>query len=95
MLWHESFREAFIETCTNLALTAKNRIVMNPKKFLFCQKKLECAGFVVEDGFVRPGQKRVEAIKEYSIPKTITDMHGWFGLVNQISPFLAKRPYWF
>ena len=34
----------------------------------------------------------MEAIRNFSVPKTISDLRGWFGLVNQISPFYATRP---
>ena len=40
LLWAESIREAFFETCRYLTLTAKNGIVINKKKILFCQKEV-------------------------------------------------------
>ena len=65
---------------------------MNPKKFEFCKKELEFAGFVVGDGNVRPAKKTLQSIADFPVPKTITDVRGWFGLINQVSPFYATRP---
>ena len=62
---------------------------MNPKKVVFCQKTVEYVGFKIGDGTVRPATKTIDAIRDFPVPKTISDMRGWFGLVNHISPFYA------
>ena len=59
---------------------------------MFCQKTVEYAGFEIGDGSVKPATKTIKAIRDFPVPKTISDMRGWFGLVNQISPFYATRP---
>ena len=87
LLWSDDIEEAFYETCRYLSLCSQNGIVMNPKKFMFCQKTVEYAGFEIGDGSVKPATKTIEAIRDYLVPKTISDMRGWFGMVNQISPF--------
>ena len=35
--------------------------------------------------------KILESISDFPVPKTISDIRGWFGLVNQVAPFFANR----
>ena len=34
----------------------------------------------------------MKSIQDFPVPKNISDVRGWFGLVNQVSPFFASRP---
>jgi len=47
---------------------------------------------------VRPCEKYLRAIREFPIPKSITDVHSWFGLVNQVSYAFSMNekmlPFW-
>ena len=69
----------WIDTC------GRNGIILNPDKFQFGQNRVEFAGFEITMDNVRPCEKYLRAIKEFSTPKNITDVCLWFGLVNQIS----------
>ena len=91
LLWKPSIEEQFFHTCRYLSLCSKNGIVFNKKKFVFCRKEVEFAGFVIANDEVRPSQKILGSITDFPVPKTISDIRGWFGLVNQVAPFFANR----
>ena len=92
VLWSNSIEESFHQTCKFLTLCSKNGIVFNLKKFQFCQDEVEFAGFVIGSDDVRPSDKILESIKDFPVPKNISNIRGWFGLINQVAPFFANRP---
>ena len=59
---------------------------------MFCQDEVEFAGFNIGSDYVKPSKKILDSIAEFPIPKNISDVRGWFGLVNQVAPFFASRP---
>ena len=78
----------FLETCANKGIT------LNPAKFKFCRREVEFVGYSVGWEAYGPTEERLSAIKSFSMPEkpTITDIRSWFGLVNQLAPFLATVP---
>ena len=48
-------------------------------------EEVEFAGFPVTMDSVRPCTKNLSAIKDFPTPRNLTDIHSWFGLVNQVS----------
>ena len=51
---------------------------------------MEFAGFdVTEDGY-RPTQRIINSIRDFPIPKKITDIRSWFGLINQVGYTFSK-----
>ena len=93
-LYDSSIKEAFYCAFDFLLLSGKNGITQNPEKFQFCQKELEFAGFILGWELFRPSEKKMSAIKNYTMPDhpSITDIRSWFGLVNQLSAFVALSP---
>ena len=92
VMWSNSIQDSFLQTCKFLTLCSKNGIVFNKKKFQFCQDEVEFAGFCIGKNTVRPSEKILESIRDFPVPKNISDVRGWFGLVNQVAPFFANRP---
>ena len=92
ILWSNSIQESFLQTCEFLTLCSKNGVVFNKKKFQFCRDEVEFAGFSIGKNTVKPSEKILESIKDFPVPKNISDVRGWFGLVNQVAPFFANRP---
>ena len=91
LLWKSSIDEQFLHTCRYLTLCSRNGIIFNKKKFVFCKKEVEFAGFVIGNDEIRPSQKILGSITDFPVPKTISEIRGWFGLVNQVAPFFANR----
>ena len=91
LLYDENVETAFFHVFDYLYLCGQNGVTLNPSKFVFCQKDLDFCGFYVGwEGF-RPSDKMMNSIKEFPMPEkpTISDMRAWFGLVNQVAPFLV------
>ena len=92
LLWSSDIESSFFQACKFLTHCSRNGIVFNPSKFQFCQDTIEFAGFTIGPDFVKPAPKILESIKTFPVPKNISDIRGWFGLVNQVAPFFASRP---
>merc|ERR1711911_443587 len=65
----------YIELCGNAG------IVLNPEKFQFSQTTVNFAGFHLTKNSVEPLPKYLNAIRNFPVPKNITDIRSWFGLV--------------
>ena len=91
ILWKPSIKESFLHTCNYLTLCSRNGIVFNKEKFCFAREEVEFAGFMITQDEVKPSQKILESIADFPVPKTISEIRGWFGLVNQVAPFFANR----
>ena len=74
-----------------LIKVGQSGIVLNPKKFQFCLKEVEFAGFKITDKKVEPLSKYLTAIQLFPKPTNVTDIRSWFGLVNQVSTYAQLR----
>ena len=75
-----------------MTLCSKNGVVFNPEKFVFAREVVEFAGFEVGKDYIKPAKKIIDTILSFPIPKNISDVRGWFGMINQVAPFFATRP---
>ena len=91
LLWSKSIEDSFFKTCSFLSLCSANGVVFNPSKFQFCKDEVGFAGFMIRADRVKPAPKILESIRDFPVPKNISDVRGWFGLVNQVAPFFASR----
>lgn len=90
LLWSDSMEEAFFQAVEWLDICGLNGITLNPSKFVFAKETVEFAGFQITPTSVKPCSKYVEAIKDFPVPKNITDVRSWFGLINQVSYAFAS-----
>ena len=70
-----------------LILVGSNGIILNPKKFQFCQREVEFAGFSITKDDVKPLPKYLDGIRNFPRPTNISDVRSFFGLVNQVSHY--------
>ena len=86
-----SIEKAFYHTFEFLSTCAKNSVTLNPKKFKFCRKEVDFAGYTLAWDKFYPSQETLSVIADFPMPNqpSISDIRAWFGLVNQISPFFA------
>ena len=75
----------FLECCAN------NGIILNPKKFQFCEKTVNFAGFHLTESTVEPLPKYLDSITHFPTPSCTTDIKAWFGLVNQVAHYAQLR----
>ena len=59
--------------------------MFNKDKFVFAEETTKFAGFELTPEGYRPPARVLDAIQSFPIPKTITDVRSWFGLVNQVA----------
>ena len=92
LLYDSTVEEAFHHTYDYLKLCAENGVTLNPKKFRFCRREVEFCGYLIGWEGYRPCDEMISAIKDFPMPAepTITDIRAWFGLVNQLAPFIAN-----
>ena len=94
LLYDDSVDGAFWHTFDFLQLCERNGVTLHPDKFRFCQRQTEFVGYELDWDNYRPSIERMSAIKNFPMPDspTITDIRSWFGLVNQVAPFVAIAP---
>ena len=67
---------------------------MNPEKFKFCRIELEFVGYNIGREAYGPTEERLSAVRDFHMTAkpSIINLRSWFGLVNQLAPFLATAP---
>ena len=84
ILWDDSIEESFWHTYEYLKTCSDNGIVFNPEKFHFAKKTCEFAGFQITPDGYKPPESILNAIRDFPVPTSITDVRSWFGLINQV-----------
>ena len=94
LLYDTSIEQAFNHTFDFLVLCASHGVTMNPAKFKFAQQEVDYCGFTISWGKYRTAKDMLSAIQDFAMPEppSITDIRSWFGLVNQLAPFLSTAP---
>ena len=81
----DDLNKSFFLVVDWLDLCGHNGIILNPDKFMFGANTVEFAGFEIMPSNVRPCNNYLDAIRDFPTPANITDVHSWFGLINQVS----------
>lgn len=94
ILYDFDIEQAFFHVFDYLIRCGENGITLNPEKFEFCQKELSFAGYLIGWESFRPSDEMISAIQSFPMPENpkLTDIRAWFGLVNQLAPFLISTP---
>ena len=85
LLYDFSIEEAFYHAYDYLSLCASRGIVLNASKFEFCKQNVTFAGFEITSTGIKPANSTLKAIRDFPVPKSITDIRSWFGLVRQVA----------
>ena len=97
ILWdrfaESSISKHFERVCQYLTLCGRAGILFSEKKFQFCQKEVEFIGFNLDEKGVKPTPDFLSAIKEFPVPKDITGVRSWFGLVEQCTYAFSKTSH--
>lgn len=70
------------------------KLTLNPRKCQFGMTRVEYLGHVVVDGNLKPGPKKVEAIRNYLVPRNVHDIRRFMGLASffrRFVPDFARR----
>jgi hypothetical protein len=79
---------AFKQLAEYLMLVGKNG---NSDKFSFWEDTVDWAGIRITKDKAQPFPDHVKAIKDFPTPINLTDMHSYWALVNQVSPYYCVQ----
>ena len=63
---------------------------MKPSKCEFFKKKITYLGHVVSEKGIEVDPKKMEAVRRWPVPKTLTDVRSFLGFTNQYRKFIPK-----
>ena len=90
LLYSSSIEQSFYQVFDYLYLCVMNGITLNPLKFKFCQRDIDVVGIHISWERFMPSNDMMSSVKCFPMPTqpTISDIRAWFGLINQLAPFL-------
>ncbi len=68
-------------TINFLIRVGRSGIVLNQDK-LNARRSVDLTGFRISDEAIEPLPKYLDAIQDFPMPASTTDIHSWFGLIN-------------
>ena len=78
VLWDMKLADHWWRMIVYLDLMGKDGVVFHPEKFQFAQKEINFAGFTITKFEVKPQEKFINTVRDFLIPKSITNMRSWF-----------------
>jgi len=94
LLYDVSIEDSFFHSFEFLSKCEENGATMNPTKFKFAQKRVDFVGYDIDWESFKPSDNTLSAIKDFPMPDEprLVDIRSWYGLVNQIAPFITVSP---
>ena len=72
----------FMERCE------QRDISLNRRKLQIAQRSVRLAGLVISEEGYKPDPQLTSGISSFPLPQKISELRSFFGLVNQIAPFV-------
>ena len=66
---------------------AKAGLKLKPSKCEFFKSKITYLGHIVSAAEIETDPKKIEAVKDWTVPKTVTDIHSFLGFTNHYHRF--------
>ena len=92
LLYSSSIDQAFYHVWDYLTICSNNGVVVNAKKFRFCQDTVDFASLTITPTGVTPSVKTLSSICNFPTPTDLTSTQSWFGLANQVAWAYAINP---
>ena len=73
-----------------LARCQEKGISLNAGKLQLAQQQVRFAEFIVSGDEYRPDPQPTKALSEFPAPRSVTEVHSFFGLVNQVAYFVEN-----
>merc|ERR1712030_215198 len=83
LLWASSFKQSVLQVIKYLTFCGQSGIIFNPKKLEVGRTDVNIFGLHVTQQGVMPTRNQIETMEKYPTPKSLRDMRGFLGLVNQ------------
>ena len=84
-LYDDTIESSFWHTWDYLDVCARNGIVLNIEKFVYCKEEVEFAGLKLTKDGIASSDLILSAIRDFPVPNNLTDARAWFGPVNQVA----------
>ena len=85
MIWDNTVEENFASVCKLLYIYGKAGLVMNLDRFQFAQETVTFAGMEITKNAIRPAGEYLDAIRNFPVPKNISLLRSFYGMINQIN----------
>ena len=85
LFWSNDINGAWANVMNFLSTVGSRGVILNSNKFRFTTRKAEFACFQNGDGTIKPLEKHMTAIRDFPEPKSLTNMHSFFALCEQVS----------
>lgn len=73
-----------------LKIFLENGLTINLKKCHFFKTDLEFLGYHIKEGCVMPNETKVEAVKDFPVPKTAHQLRQFIGLISYFRKFIKN-----
>ena len=83
LLWATSFKQSFMQCAKYLTFCGQSGIIFNPRKLEVGRTEVNIFGLHVTQQGVLPTKNQIETMQKYPTPRSLRDMRGFLGLVNQ------------
>ena len=87
LAWDRDYVEHIDRIFDILCRCSDSNTTMSREKFIFAASETEYCGNIVSEDGIRADPQKVKAIQEFPVPKNITDLRSFFGLVAQLQDF--------
>lgn len=86
-----SFSDCVRNTETVLRKLSESNVRLNVHKSKFFQESVKYLGHIIGPNFIKPDPEKIAAIKLASIPKTVTELKSFMGLLNYYRKFAPMQ----
>ena len=91
LLCATTFKQSFMQCARYLTFCGKSGIIFNPKKMEVGRTEVNIFGLHITQQGVLPTKNQIETMHKYPAPRSLRDMRGFLGLVNQATFCLGKE----
>ena len=68
----------------------ENGITLNPDKCIFSASSIRYLGFIIDFSGVHADPEKVSAITEFPVPKNVSEVRRFLGILNQLAKFIPN-----
>ena len=90
IVFSKSWEEHLVRLETVFTALERAGLTLKPKKCFFATKKVTCLGHILTPEGVLPDPSKIEAIKNFSEPKNITELRSFLGICGYYRQFIKN-----
>lgn len=92
ILWTDTIEQNVYKVCDFLTKCSNAGMIFNPSKFQFSEQEVDYLGFRITNTGVKPQEEFLQSIRDFPVPRNLTDIRSWYGMINQVSYTFAVAP---